>query len=176
MYSPARLLVTLILAVFAAELLIMSAFSLFSPFPKWIENTLDAFVLVVLLFPILYFQVYRPLRTLNVELVERTREAESANRAKSAFMANISHEIRTPLHVLIGLGHLLRRDSDHPVQPQRINQLCATSDHLLAWSMIFLTCQKLMRASLYSMTVCFVSVTWSTMCWKLLHNWRSARI
>ena len=132
MYSPTRLLLTLIIAVFTAELLIMSSLTLFAPLPRWFENSLDAFLLVILIFPILYFRVFRPLKKLNVELESRTKEAESANRAKSAFMANISHEIRTPLHVLIGLGQLLRRDPDHPVQMQRLDQLCATSDHLLA--------------------------------------------
>ena len=58
--------------------------------------------------------------------------AEQANRAKSTFLANMSHEIRTPLHVITGLGHLLRRDLDDPQQQKRLEQLCATSDHLLA--------------------------------------------
>ena len=132
MYSPTRLLVTLITAVFAGEWLIMSALTLLEPLPRWMENSLDALALVILLFPVLYFRVFRPLRTLNLKLETRTKEAEAANRAKSAFMANISHEIRTPLHVLIGLGQLLRRDPDHPVPLQRLDQLCATSDHLLA--------------------------------------------
>lgn len=132
MNSPTRLLVILITAVFAGEWLIMSALSLLAPIPRWIENSLDSLVLVILLFPVLYYRVFRPLRTLNEELEKRTKEAESANRAKSAFMANISHEIRTPLHVLIGLGQLLRRDPDHPVPLQRLDQMCATSDHLLA--------------------------------------------
>lgn len=131
MYSPARLLAILIAAAFAAELLIMSVLNLLAPLPQWLENTLDAFLLAVLLFPFLYYWLFRPLKTLNVELAARTRDAESANRAKSAFMANISHEIRTPLHVLIGISHLLRRDPDSPVQLQRLNQLCATSEHLL---------------------------------------------
>ena len=132
MYSPKKLFAVLIISVFAAELLIMSALSLVEPIPQWIENSLDAFLLVVLVSPMLYFWVFRPLKKLNAELEARTRDAELANRAKSAFMANISHEIRTPLHVLIGLGQLLRRDPDHPVQLQRLDQLCATSDHLLA--------------------------------------------
>ena len=132
MYSPKRLFAALIISVFAAELLIMSVLSLLEPIPQWFENALDAFLLVVMVSPMLYFWVFRPLKQLNAELEARTMDAESANRAKTAFMANISHEIRTPLHVLIGLGQLLRRDPNHPVQLQRLDQLCATSDHLLA--------------------------------------------
>lgn len=58
--------------------------------------------------------------------------AEQANQAKSIFLANMSHEIRTPLNAIIGLGHLLRRHVDDPAQRQRLEQLCASSDHLLA--------------------------------------------
>jgi signal transduction histidine kinase/CheY-like chemotaxis protein/HPt (histidine-containing phosphotransfer) domain-containing protein len=69
---------------------------------------------------------------LNIELAARVEEAESATQAKSIFLANMSHEIRTPLHVIIGLGHLLRRDAKAPEQLQRLDDLCASSDHLLA--------------------------------------------
>ncbi len=167
MSNPIRLLFILIVSVFAAELSIMAAFALLPHFPRWLENTLDASLLVVVLFPVLYFLVFRPMSsliaqqmrmsadlertnqllhqeaterekvvekiaTLNRELITITNEAESANRAKTSFMANISHEIRTPLHVITGLGHLLIRDSVSPLQQQRLDQLCATSDHLLS--------------------------------------------
>ena len=40
-------------------------------------------------------------------VTERTLQAETANRAKSTFLATMSHEIRTPLNGVIGMSNLL---------------------------------------------------------------------
>ena len=50
--------------------------------------------------------------------------AESASRAKSAFLANTSHEIRTPLNGLLGLARLALRESIEPtVRRQYLEQI-----------------------------------------------------
>jgi len=43
-------------------------------------------------------------------LIAATREAETANRAKSEFLSTMSHELRTPLNAVIGLSESLLED------------------------------------------------------------------
>ncbi|MBI3903644.1 MAG: serine/threonine-protein phosphatase [Nitrosomonadales bacterium] len=71
--SPVRMLLVLMGVVFAIEWLVMTVFQRIPHISPWLENFLDASVLVVLLFPTLYFSVFRPL----AQLVEQHREMEA---------------------------------------------------------------------------------------------------
>jgi signal transduction histidine kinase/DNA-binding response OmpR family regulator len=53
------------------------------------------------------YRIQKQKITLEQLVAERTLQAETANRAKSAFLATMSHEIRTPLNGVIGMSSLL---------------------------------------------------------------------
>ncbi|MGB0720952.1 MAG: PAS domain S-box protein [Gammaproteobacteria bacterium] len=68
----------------------------------------------------------------NRALDKARRAAETATEAKSAFLANMSHEIRTPMNAIMGLTHLLRRDSLDEREHQRLRKVEEAANHLLA--------------------------------------------
>jgi signal transduction histidine kinase/FixJ family two-component response regulator len=66
------------------------------------------------------------------ELSQAKEAAESANQAKSHFLASMSHELRTPLNGILGYAQILKR---HPVLPQEqlhgLNIIESSGKHLL---------------------------------------------
>ncbi len=64
---------------------------------------------------------------------EMSEKAETANRAKSAFLANMAHELRTPLNVILGFSRLLERGSTVTAdQLEKLGLIHRSGDHLLA--------------------------------------------
>jgi PAS domain S-box-containing protein len=61
--------------------------------------------------------------------------AEAADRAKSAFLANISHELRTPLNAIIGFSEIMHSERLGPLDPQYrdfANDIFNSGKHLLS--------------------------------------------
>jgi PAS domain S-box-containing protein len=69
-YSPRRLLIILIAGIFFAEILAMIVLYYIHPKQYWVETLLDASIMIVLIFPILYYFHVRPLF---IQTTERNR-------------------------------------------------------------------------------------------------------
>jgi signal transduction histidine kinase len=71
----------------------------------------------------------------NAAMLAAKEAAEEANRAKSAFLANMSDELRTPLNAIIGYSEMLQEDAEDAGQTQTIadlGKIIFSGKHLLS--------------------------------------------
>ncbi len=80
---------------------------------------------------LIYFTIENPDLQLIEELNIATRQAESANHAKSDFLSSMSHEIRTPLNAIIGFGQALAKEDISGSAKEEVKDILNASQNLL---------------------------------------------
>ena len=66
------------------------------------------------------------------DLMWEKQRAESANRAKSDFLATMSHEIRTPMNAILGMSEMLGRSKLNGEQSKYLTDIRRSSQSLLS--------------------------------------------
>lgn len=127
--SPMRLLITLIATIFIVETGIMLLLPyVFTSLPALVNSIIDSILLIIFVFPALYFLVFR---SLVLDINERKKAEEELRKAYQSLKetqtqlihseklasigqmaAGVAHEINNPLTVISGEAEMLLRDKD----------------------------------------------------------------
>jgi len=107
---------------------VVGQIALANPGRDYIEDDLQ---LLTKLAPILATAIQR--RQIEDALHMAKKEAETANRAKSDFLASISHELRTPLNAVLGFAQVISKDKNLPARHgDHVAMIRQSGDILLA--------------------------------------------
>lgn len=96
-------------------------------------------IFVMLLIIIYLVRATQHVKKANAEIILKQQElhaaleaAESANSAKTTFLANMSHDIRTPINGITGMVDILDKNRDNPEKvTECLSKIRTSSDHLL---------------------------------------------
>ncbi len=72
------------------------------------------------------------LQKLTIAYEKAKNDAESANKAKSIFLANMTHELRTPMNAVLGFSRLMQEDREiNSIQREYLDIINRSGNHLL---------------------------------------------
>ena len=97
-------------AIYMALLFQLTAVIVQGIFPTILISGIGLTVIVVSLF----YSVESPDAILIEKLADERARADSANKAKSTFLAQMSHDIRTPMNAVLGMNEMIFRKTDDP--------------------------------------------------------------
>ncbi|MBR1741181.1 MAG: response regulator, partial [Lachnospiraceae bacterium] len=97
-------------AIYMALLFQLAAVIVQGIFPTILISGMGLTVIVVSLF----YSVESPDAILIEKLADERIRADSANKAKSMFLAQMSHDIRTPMNAVLGMNEMILRKADDP--------------------------------------------------------------
>ncbi len=118
-HSPFLLLIIIAFSVFICEAFIMALLSILPPFPTWFEALFDSFFLIVLLSPLFYFFLFRPM----VNHISERKRAEE----------RIAH-LNAVLRAIRNVNQLITREKDRDRLLQAIcESLIGTRGYYNAW-------------------------------------------
>jgi len=109
--------------------------NILSPYKNYRNIVLAIAVLISMVVCLVFWLDYRTIVKLGAiqsELVKARDQAESANVAKSRFLATMSHEIRTPMNGVIGISELLLEGNLDPSQKHHAKIIANSARSLLS--------------------------------------------
>ncbi len=115
-----RLIIALVVSIFIVEILVMLVLAFLPELPLLAEAIIDSSLLILMVFPAIYFFSFRPMFRSFKELLKAKETAEAATIAKSDFLASMSHEIRTPMTSMFAMIEHL---SDSPLNDDQQDSL-----------------------------------------------------
>ncbi|MBI5658725.1 MAG: PAS domain S-box protein [Nitrosomonadales bacterium] len=122
--SAGWLLAVLVAAVFLVETLVMVFLPMLPPMSRAEATLLDATLLAILIFPMFYFLVFRPL----VRNIAERRRAEEALRETSDFNKLLIESLPFGMDIVDGQGHILYISSamENAVGKRALGEKCWT--------------------------------------------------
>ncbi|GAA0858406.1 hypothetical protein GCM10009114_27920 [Aliiglaciecola litoralis] len=93
-------------------------------------------------------------RKMQLELEEKTQQAELSSLAKSHFLANMSHEIRTPMNGILGIGDLLAVTRLDSKQSEYLGIMMSSANKLLSLLNDILDISKIEAGEMRLETLC----------------------
>ncbi|MDE7258517.1 MAG: PAS domain S-box protein, partial [Lachnospiraceae bacterium] len=99
---------------------------------KWFRESLYCVLVQGIKKVVIYISDRTKEKQIENTLSEALNMAQTANKAKSAFLGNVSHDIRTPMNAIMGFIPLLQEEADNPEHVREYTQkISAASNHLL---------------------------------------------